>query len=534
MEKKMLIALALSLAVLFVFQGLTAKKKQQIQAPLPAPDAAVQLPAQTGDRQLPAPSRIKQEAPLQENETEILTDKYRLVFSDVGGTLKKLYLEGDRENGTEELIMSEDDVSKRPFAMRSAFLAGLENRQYSIMERQNVLEYRLIEPGWVEITKRYEFHKALNYIDLGVKIKNLSSRKIDFSYQMTGPSGLLRTTRIAGRSFLESDIMIDGKVWKAKSVKGAQEKTGHISWLAQKNRYFAMVLKPFKMPGSVTMTQAADKKLVTALNSSVYKLAPGEAVEDAYLLYAGPLDEARIAAMGYDMQAVVDYGFFGGVSKALLSILRFFHGVTHNWGVAIILLTLTTNLLLFPLTFKSFASMQKMKNIQPHLQKLKELHKDNPQKLNKEMMGLYKQYNVNPLGGCLPLLLQMPIFISLYQGLMRSFELKGASFLWIKDLAKPDAVPLPFSAPVIGASINILPLLMVGVMALQQKISQGATAGAMAGDQASQQKMMMVMMPLFFGFLFYKMPSGLVLYWLTNTILTTSEQTLIGKRMSRS
>ena len=119
--------------------------------------------------------------------------------------------------------------------------------------------------------------------------------------------------------------------------------------------------------------------------------------------------------------------------------------------------------------------MQQMKNLQPHMQKLKELHKDNPQKLNKEMMGLYKQYNVNPFGGCLPMLLQIPIFIALYQGLIRSVELKGARFLWIKDLSRPDALSLPFSLPVLGNSINILPILMVVMMFLQQKVSQGST-----------------------------------------------------------
>lgn len=162
--------------------------------------------------------------------------------------------------------------------------------------------------------------------------------------------------------------------------------------------------------------------------------------------------------------------------------------------------------------------------------KLKELHKDNPHKLNKETMELYKKYNVNPLGGCLPMLLQMPIFIALYQGLMRSIELKGAHFLWIKNLARPEAVPLPFSLPVIGASINILPLLMVGMMVIQQKISQGSTTEGTTPEQAKQQKMMMMFMPIIFGFLFYQMPSGLVLYWLTNTVLMTAEQIFIVKR----
>ena len=267
------------------------------------------------------------------------------------------------------------------------------------------------------------------------------------------------------------------------------------------------------------------------MKSRKQRLAPGEKIEERYVLYAGPLDEKRIEKTGMEVKGIVDYGFFGGISRVLLLTLGFFHKIVKNWGIGIILLTIAINVVMFPLTYKSFSSMQQMKKVQPHMQKLREIHKDNPQKLNKEMMELYRKYNVNPLGGCLPMLLQMPIFISLYQGLIRSVSLKGASFLWIKDLSQPDGISLPISLPLIGNTLNILPLIMVGVMVLQQRISQKiAPASGTTEEQIKQQKMMMMMMPIFFGFLFYRMPSGLVLYWLTNTILMTAEQSLIAKR----
>ena len=543
MEKRMIIAIALSLLILLGFQGLVARQRAQVRSQAPVSSAeTAQAPGSFAEKAQepfaaesikpgPMSRQLPGEETPQENITEIQTETYLLAFSDIGGTLKTLSL---REQGKEEILFDEEAPAGRLFAMQSELLPGLEKRRFETIKKNGVLEYRFRDPGWIEITKRYTFHKSLDYIDLGVYAKNLSSRKIVFSYQIRGPSGLKKTSSVAGRSFLQADIMIDGKLWKKKSVKGVQEKAGDIAWAALKNRYFALILKPFNPPRSVIITQTADKNFLTAMNSRRYDLEPGGKAEDQYLLYAGPLNERKIEAIGYDMQKVVDYGFFGGLSKWLLSILRFFHKGVNNWGVAIILLTLLINIILFPLTIKSFSSMQQMKTIQPHIQKLKELHKDNPQKLNKETMELYKKYNVNPLGGCLPLLLQMPIFIALYQGLMRSIELKGAHFLWIKDLAKPDAVPLPFSLPVIGPSINILPLFMVGAMLAQQKISQGISAGAMTAEQAGQQKMMMMLMPLFFGVLFYKMPSGLVLYWLTNTILMTMEQGLISKRMSRN
>ena len=159
------------------------------------------------------------------------------------------------------------------------------------------------------------------------------------------------------------------------------------------------------------------------------------------------------------------------------------------------------------------------------MERLRNEHKDNPQKLNKEMMELYKKYNVNPMGGCLPLLLQMPIFIALYQGLMRSLDLRGARFLWIRDLSMPDAVRLPFAMPIIGNTFNILPVLMAVAMVFQQQMAM--RKGAAGSAQAKQQQQMMIMMPIFFLFIMYNFPSGLVLYWLTNTILTMCEQRVI-------
>jgi YidC/Oxa1 family membrane protein insertase len=369
-------------------------------------------------------------------------------------------------------------------------------------------------------------------MDLEVSIKNLAKRNIALTYEMQGPADLLRADKVMGRNFLESAVLVGDKVWRKKSVKAPEEKTGDIAWLALKNRYFAFIVRPFKSPQSVVVSGAGDKNLSLVMRNKTVTLKPGETIRDNYLLYAGAIDNKELVSLGHGMDQIADYGIFGGVSKFLLSALRFFHKGVKNWGLAIIMLTMLINGILFPLTKKSVTSMHQMKKIQPHMQKLKELHKDNPQKLNKEMMELYKKYNVNPLSGCLPLLLQMPVFIALYQGLIRSIELKGASFLWIKDLSRPDAVSLPFSLPAIGASINILPLLMVGMMVVQQKISQGA-AQALPDEQAQQQKMMMFIFPVVFGFLFYNMPAGLVLYWLTNTILMTTEQKLLAKKIDK-
>jgi YidC/Oxa1 family membrane protein insertase len=168
--------------------------------------------------------------------------------------------------------------------------------------------------------------------------------------------------------------------------------------------------------------------------------------------------------------------------------------------------------------------MQKMQELHPQMEKLKVQYKDNPQKMNKEVMELYKKYKINPFSGCLPMLLQMPVFIALYQALNRSIDLRNAKFLWINDLSAPDAIPLPLSFPIIGNSINILPLIMVIAMVVQQKLSTKFMGAAVTDEQREQQRMMLILMPIIFGFIFYNMPSGLVLYWVVNTVLTVFEQ----------
>ena len=534
MEKRLIIAVALSLFILLGFQKLFPTQKQPIRR-APAITQTGVATAEPSRILFSEENTIDQSRPgiaktfFEEEKRIIKTDHLELVFTNKGGSLKSLALRGfaDKEEN-EDLFGPAQQYGI--FDITSSALAGLDTNEYSLTQEEGAIEYTYIEQEWLKITKRYEFFPGQDYLTLTVKIKNLAPRNISFSYQMIGPSGLGGQNEVAGRSFLEAQAFVDEKVWHKKTIKTPQENVGQINWTALKNRYFTFILKPTGEIKSFTAVPLPSN-MQLVINTKVMQINAGQEVSDQYLFYAGPLDEKVLKELGNDMDKLVSYGFFGPVSKVLLLILNFFHGIIRNWGVAIILLTVAVNLILFPLTFKSFSSMQQMKKIQPHLQQLKEMHKDNPQKLNKETMELYKKYNVNPLGGCLPMLLQMPIFIALYQGLIRSISLKGASFLWIKDLSAPDSlVKLPTAVPFLGQDINLLPILMIGAMFFQQKMSQGTMSGGMSSEQEKQQKTMMLMMPLLFGVFFYKMPSGLVLYWLTNTILMTLEHKFIAKK----
>ncbi|MFH1846104.1 MAG: membrane protein insertase YidC [Candidatus Omnitrophota bacterium] len=532
MEKRLIIAMALSLLVLVVFQRM--KPVQPVDVGTIAAVEGNKQELLTGSFAETTETEERQDFPsVQENLTEVQTDTHTFIFSDRGGALKKILLKKYTENNKSLVLLDLTQSASGLFSLKSNRAKGLDNKKYELILNNNIIQYKLVIENNIEITKTYNFQKEAEVITAVIETKNISSHSTGSDYTMIGPCSLEQSGQIVGRSFLEADALIDGKVWKVKALKQAQEKTGYITGVATKNRYFALILKPLTIPVAVRINPTLGKGLETEIKRQGEEIRPGETTVDEYLLYAGALDEKKITEISPDLAQIVEYGFFGGVSKVLLSVLRVFYRGTKNWGLAVIFLTILMNLVLFPLTIKSFSSMHKMKQVQPHMQRLKELHKDNPHKLNKEMMELYKKYNVNPVGGCLPLILQMPIFIALYQALIRSVELKGAAFLWIHDLATPDAVGLPFSLPVFGDHVNILPLLMVGVMVLQQKVSQRNLAGTTTEEQASQQKMMMLFMPLFFGFIFYKMPSGLVLYWLTNTILMTIEHGFLSKRMEQ-
>jgi len=240
-----------------------------------------------------------------------------------------------------------------------------------------------------------------------------------------------------------------------------------------------------------------------------------------YMVYAGPLDHTRLKSLGYGLERAVDFGWkwIKPLSKLMFRFILFCHKYIPNYGLVIIILSLLIKILFYPLTQKSMKSMRDMQKLQPKMKELRETLKGDAQKLNSEMMKLYKEHGVNPVGGCLPMLLQMPVFIALFQVLSRTIELRQAPFmLWIQDLSSPDVIAhLPFSLPFIGGNLSLLPILMGVAMFVQQKMQ----------STDPKQAAMTYMMPVVFTVLFFKFPSGLVLYWLVNNILTIGHQYLM-------
>lgn len=526
MEKRLFLVLALSILIIVTFQYFVAKPSYKAPAQNPIAEttpAASQKLTEMGQGLPSKPS-------VEEKTLTAETERYILTFSNIGGSIKEIRLKDYKDSlGGPLALVDIKNPREYIFNISSPFCpAPLDLSGYEVERTDQAIKWSL-KTNDFEITKRYVLLNYKYAIELQLFIKNISAAPKEFNYEIIGGAGV-REPHIQDKRFLEVTSKIGDKIVNFKRPKNERIITpGSVSWSALKTKYFSIILKPFTAKAQF-YTENKDNELVMGIDSDPVIIQPGSSIEDKFILYVGPGHIPILKEFGYDLEESVNYGFFGGIAKALISLMRLFYMVLHSWGLSIILLSVFLNIILFPLTIKSFKSMHKMQELHPEMEKLKIKYKDSPQKLNKEIMELYKKYNINPLGGCLPLLLQMPIFIALYQALLRYIELRSAPFLWIKDLSLPDAVPIPISLPIIGNSINILPIAMVAVMVIQQRISTKTMGAAVTEEQKQQQKMMLIIMPVVFGAIFYTMPSGLVLYWVVNTILTIVEQAAFLKK----
>jgi len=302
-----------------------------------------------------------------------------------------------------------------------------------------------------------------------------------------------------------------------------------VDWLAVKNRYFTQILRPNDDSKGIQLLGAKlsrDKPMVSDVAGRImfpsYILGPDQTFSRTSEYYVGPKKFSIIRESSRHQTEVMEFGFFSPICKFLLWVLNFIHDKMwpHNYGIAIMLLTVIIRTIFWPITHKGTENMRKMQEIAPLMKEVKEKYKDKPDQQQKAMMELYKENKVNPVGGCLPMVIQIPIFFSLFVVLRSAIEMRFAGFLWIQDLSEPENLfkgLLPF-----GLGLNILPFLNAGSMFLQQKLTPTT------GD-ANQQKIMQFM-PLMMLVLFYNFASGLVLYWTTNQVLMMTQQVMYYRR----
>lgn len=457
---------------------------------------------------------------------ELDTDKYHITLSNAGGVIEQIELKDYSSEKT-----------------------GISN----IIEETSTGNYPLLIQNTPVSTLPYTIDKAGNSINvtftyptLGIK-KTISISKDDYLMEVyfNGNPSTIKTVEMLLSAPLASDTgsskskrsmgglggiaQIGGKLKKVKSIDADETETlysekGSIKWMGIQSKYFMMVAKNQDLfeKGYIRPYSAEGEKPQPA---AYLKFDTLPTKENPLKIFAGPKDYELLKTYEWGLEKVIFDSMLGawfrGICLLLYKGVNLLNAVVHNYGVAILILTLIVKILLFPLTYKSMKSMSKMQLLQPKINELKEKYSKDPKKQQVEMMKLWKTYNVNPMGGCLPMLLQMPLFIALYRVFGESIMFRGAGFmLWITDLSQPDTIFPHIVLPFLGA-IHILPVLNGITMFIQQKLSV----------KDPQQKAMVTFMPIFITFILYSLPSGLLVYWTFSNITSIIQQKIINAKI---
>lgn len=529
-NRNLILALVLMTAVWFAFSFLFPQQKQQPPvAAAPPAEVATAAPAPPS-AVLPAPVvNAVPTAAAPSRNVEVSTDKYRAVFTTAGARLVTMELKEYREttaadSGPVTLVKATDAsyATLRTTGSESLALAAdapytlaADQRQLTVgagEERQ--LVFRHVTASGVEITKTLTFHGDRYTIDCTLAARNLGGAALQGSLALAlvqpWDESKKDSYSFAGPAVLAGDKLHQVDVDDLK--KEPRSFDGSSRWGSLQSKYFMAAAVPLAGAAEKLRLTLTGDRLENLFDSPRINLAAGEQRRFDYLLFFGPKDIDLLKAANHQLDLAVNFGWFDLLAKPLLHVLIFFNGFLKNYGLAIILLTVIIKLLFWPLTHKSYASMKAMQKLQPEMQKVREKFKSDKERLNKELMELYKKHSVNPLGGCLPMLVQIPVFFALYKALLDSIALRQAPFmLWLTDLSAKD----PY---------YITPLLMGASMFVQQKM----TPTSMDPMQAK----IFLFMPIIFTFLFLNFPSGLVIYWLVNNLLTIGQQYYINRRLS--
>ena len=469
MEKRLLTALVITFLFFLGYSYFISK-----YAP-PRQPQIEQVPIQEGPQAERRPLEIEETEDLAEL-AEAKVDNFVITYSARGGYIRSLKI----RRYDEELIFKNIGLTPAD-----------KDKKFNVVVRKNALTFT--SSG---VKKEFLFDGPV----LTIRYSSASSGGMVIFSNSLSPSML-------DQRYQEVFYKQEGTFQRKGLKKVKPQAIVGVELAGARDRYYCASL----LPGSYNITWVKKPNEAILISDS-----PTTQIS----LYIGPQLKNDLTA--YGLQGIIYYGFFHGVGVLLAKLLRLCHFITRSWGLSIMLLSMAVYGILFPFSRKSTRAMKRMQQLQPEVEELKKKYKDNPQALNKKIMELYKNYKINPLGGCLPLLFQFPIFIALYQVLLRFVELKGASFLWIKDLTLPDrAFMLPGTIPFIGNYINILPLLIMGLGVAQQKITASPTA--------SQQKSMGMFFALFIGVIFYKVPSAIVLYWFIQNLFMLIYQVRISR-----
>ncbi|MDE0449648.1 MAG: membrane protein insertase YidC [Spirochaetaceae bacterium] len=487
------------------------------------------------------------------------TDLFSLAFTTAGGDLTSIRLKQHHDvDGTEVELVLRPEQHRLFTVAFGGFRTEPVDATFSFQEVDQYTwrftrDFEAEDGVPFTLAKTYTFPPNSYLFEIEIDIENSANALPALNFQGSsytlgiGPQIGPEYETLDGRNeFRNFRNYVDGKARNQRMRREAVlAEAKRVNWTAIAGKYFAIIAVPDATLYTITYDKRKDPELGerTALFFS-RPLITSSRNSDTFRFYAGPLKREilnRYNNAAADPFAIGNYHFeeaartnpiIGWLANILRFFLDFFYRLIPNYGVAIILLTVLIKILFFPLTQKSFESTSKMSMLGPKIEEIKKKYQGKPEKLNQEMMALYRKEGVNPVGGCLPLLLQMPIFFALFELLNNAFDLRGAPFIspWIGDLSAPESfLPFGFTLPLLNwDELRILPFVMLGTTLLQSRISQNPSA------MQPQMKMMMYAMPIFFFFILYSMPSGLVIYWTMQNVLSIAQQLYINDRRRRA
>ena len=486
------------------------------------------------------------------------TDEYMATFSNQGGLLTGFALKKYLNRQTNKPIQLVDSESGRPkpFQVDYAAVPDADQRIYHVDGSSYIkllksgeggsLSFTTLNEGGTQLTKTFHFKNGSYLIDFEMSVSQFGKSSLSASplaVQWSDTLGLEEITGTQSRVRGYRVATLAGDHVSSESLKKSQESTeipSPVSWTALANQFFMAALIPdpstggasvrvvrdthaFKTPSEENPNPGLDPNSFNPRPVLVFQgqaLLKGQSFLRKGQLFFGPQDYSLLKSLHLQLESVVDFGMFGFISVYMLALLKWFFTFSHNWGVAILMLSVLIKLVLWFPTHSSYKNMyltqQKMKDIQPKLEALKRKYPDDKTKQQEETMKLYQQAGINPLGGCLPLFFQMPVFFALYATLGHCIELRGANFLWLSDLTLKDP-------------LLVLPLLMGASMIVQQKAS-----GQAANMATGQQKFMMWFFPIFLTIISLQWPSGLLLYWMITNVLSIVQQKIVNREIKNA
>ena len=472
----------------------------------------------------------------------VSTPHYNIEISENGAVVSSLtlnnYKESMAENATPKQLVN-PDLPSGLFAMslegkslpgldRAVFKARIDTDRISLGQGEKSITFSWVSTHGIIVEKVFTFSASSYLIGMDLFIKNGSGMPLKDELGISVP-GLVDAAS-ARYSFEGPTSFVNGELLtiKPKKIEDKDTFRGVVEWAGHTDRYFLSCLIPKNPVDAKIKLSNAEPVATTRYIRSIDRIDPGKQIQLSFNYFMGPKSLKLLSSYGNNLKKAINFGWFDILAKPCLIGMNLIHDLLPNYGIAIILLTLFIKLVFWPLGSKSYKSMSDMKKIQPLMMEIREKYKDDKQKMNKEVMNLYRTYKVNPMSGCLPMIVQMPIFFGLYRMLYQAIELRHAPFIgWIQDLSAPDRLfqfgfSIPFMEPPYG--IPVLTIIMGGTMFLQQKMSPAT------GDP-TQAKLMMLM-PLFMTVIFINFPAGLVLYWLINNVLSIGQQYYIQKKMA--